>query len=145
TVLSTEYDAWSRYVNLRFKSDGLCQFRRQRYIFITSKFTFYQHLILPSIYGHHFRFFWIRTFDCYGVTRRNIGIDSTPLSSRIDCLAITLGSAISILLSPLIMPIIALSGVNGLSGFKNGIRFNWKYALILYIVGQIYVQGSVLL
>src|SRR5699024_5888894 len=68
-----------------------------------------------------------------------------PYPPELIVVAITLGSAISILLSPLIMPIIALSGVNGLSGFKNGIRFNWKYALILYIVGQIYVQGSVLL
>src|SRR5699024_10823988 len=41
-----------------------------------------------------------------------------PYPPELIVVAITLGSAISILLSPLIMPIIALSGVNGLSGFK---------------------------
>src|SRR5699024_3949548 len=68
-----------------------------------------------------------------------------PYPPELIVVAITLGSPISILLAPLIMQIIAYSGVNALRGFKNVIRFNWKYALILYIVGQIYVQRSVLL
>lgn len=67
------------------------------------------------------------------------GLD-LPYPPEVIVLAVTSGSAISILLSPLIMPIITLSSVNGLSGFKNGIGFNWKYALILYIVVQVYVQ-----
>ncbi|WP_370459694.1 hypothetical protein [Oceanobacillus sp. AG] len=67
-----------------------------------------------------------------------------PYPPEIIVLAVTSGSAISILLSPLIMPVITLNGANGLSGFKNGIRFNWKYALVLYVVVQIYVQLMVL-
>lgn len=63
-----------------------------------------------------------------------------PYPPEIIVLAVTSGSAVSILLSPLIMPVITLSAVNGLSGLKNGIRFNWKYALAIYIVVQIYVQ-----
>lgn len=68
-----------------------------------------------------------------------------PYPPELIVLTITLGSAISILLSPLIMPVIVLSGVNGLNGFKNGLQFNWKYACTLYIVGQLYVQGRILL
>jgi len=41
----------------------------------------------------------------------------------------------------MIMPIIVLSNLNGLSGFKNGIKFNLLYALVLYTIVQIYVQG----
>ncbi|MFC3041825.1 hypothetical protein ACFOGI_16440 [Virgibacillus xinjiangensis] len=66
-----------------------------------------------------------------------------PYPPELIVLAITTGSAISILLSPLIMPLIILSGANGLSGLKNGIIFNWKYALALYVGVQIYIQARV--
>ncbi|GAB3062551.1 hypothetical protein [Virgibacillus ainsalahensis] len=68
-----------------------------------------------------------------------------PYPPELIVLAITSGSAISILLSPLIMPLIVLSGENGLSGVKNGIMFNWKYALILYVIVQVYIQIMALL
>ncbi|MFC2949700.1 hypothetical protein [Virgibacillus sediminis] len=68
-----------------------------------------------------------------------------PYPPELIVLSITTGSAISILLSPLIMPLIILSGANGLSGFKNGILFNWKYALVLYIGVQIYIQMRIAL
>jgi hypothetical protein len=74
-----------------------------------------------------------------------LGSIHLPYPPELIVLAVTSGSAISILLSPLIMPIITLSGSNGLSGFTNGIRFNWKYALALYVVVQIYVQVRVFL
>lgn len=64
-----------------------------------------------------------------------------PYPPELIVLAISSGSAISILLSPMIMPIIVLSNLNGLSGFKNGIKFNLLYALVLYTIVQIYVQG----
>ncbi|ENH95561.1 hypothetical protein J416_15462 [Gracilibacillus halophilus YIM-C55.5] len=60
-------------------------------------------------------------------------------------LAITSGSTISIVLSPLIMPIIALSSVNGLSPVKNGVVFNWKFAFAIYVIVQIYIQGRLAL
>lgn len=63
-----------------------------------------------------------------------------PYPPELIVLAVTSGSAISILLSPLIMPVIMLSGMNGMSGFKNGIQFNWKYAVAIYVVTQIWVQ-----
>src|SRR5699024_3418747 len=47
-----------------------------------------------------------------------------PYPPEIIVLAITSGSAIAILLSPLIMPVITLSSANGLSGLKTGIRYN---------------------
>ncbi|OZU88051.1 hypothetical protein CIL03_13025 [Virgibacillus indicus] len=69
-------------------------------------------------------------------------LESIPLNypPEVIVLAITSGSAISILLSPLIMPLIVLSSENGLNAFKNGIRFNWKYASVLYVMVQVYVQ-----
>ncbi|WP_163536991.1 hypothetical protein [Gracilibacillus sp. YIM 98692] len=63
-----------------------------------------------------------------------------PYPPELIVLAISSGSAISILLSPLIMPLIALSSVNGLNPVKNGLQFNWKYGLTLYIMVQVYIQ-----
>src|SRR5699024_7042129 len=66
-----------------------------------------------------------------------------PYPPELIVLAVTSGSAISILLSPVIMPVIALSAVNGLSLFTNGIKFNWKYSIVLYSVIQLYIQMMV--
>ncbi|WP_249870399.1 hypothetical protein [Oceanobacillus saliphilus] len=66
-----------------------------------------------------------------------------PYPPELIVLAVTLGSSISILLSPVLMPIIVLSGENGLSGFKNGVKFNWKFALVLYVMVMGYVQWRV--
>lgn len=73
-----------------------------------------------------------------------LGSLDLPYPPEIIVLTVTSGSAISILLSPLIMPVITLSSVNGLSGIKNGIVFNWKYAVALYAVVQVYVQLMVM-
>ncbi len=66
-----------------------------------------------------------------------------PYPPELIVLAVTSGSVISILISPLIMPVIILSASNGLNGFKNGIRFNFKYAIVFYIMVQIYVQTMI--
>lgn len=63
-----------------------------------------------------------------------------PYPPELIVLTVSSGSAISILLSPMIMPIIVLSSANGLNGFKNGIGFNLKYALVIYVMVQVYVQ-----
>ncbi|SFB22251.1 hypothetical protein SAMN04488072_11073 [Lentibacillus halodurans] len=68
---------------------------------------------------------------------------SLPYPPELVVLSVTSGSAISILLSPLIMPVIVLSGTNGLSPFKNGIKFNYQYAIMLYVLVQVYVQWMV--
>lgn len=68
---------------------------------------------------------------------------SLPYPPELIVLTITSGSVISILLSPVIMPVIALSASNGLSLFKNGIQFNFKYAVVFYIIVQIYVQTMI--
>lgn len=68
---------------------------------------------------------------------------SLPYPPELIVLSVTSGSAISILLSPLIMPVIVLSGTNGLSPLKNGLKFNYKYAVVLYVMVQIYVQWMV--
>lgn len=63
-----------------------------------------------------------------------------PYPSELIVLAITSGSVISILISPMIMPLIILSATNGLSLFTNGIKFNWKFSILFYIVTQLYIQ-----
>src|SRR5699024_11197335 len=68
---------------------------------------------------------------------------SLPYSPELIVLAITSGNAISIMLSPLIMPVIILSSINGLSPIKNGFRFNYKYAIAFYVMVQVYIQTMV--
>lgn len=63
-----------------------------------------------------------------------------PYPPELIVLAVTLGSSISILLSPVIMPIIVLSGSNGLSGFKNGFQLNGIFAVVLYMIVMTYIQ-----
>ena len=63
-----------------------------------------------------------------------------PYPPELIVLAITSGSVISILISPVLMPLIVLSDSNGLNLFTNGIKSNWKYALAFFIVTQIYIQ-----
>lgn len=63
-----------------------------------------------------------------------------PYPPELIVLAITSGSVLSILLSPVIMPLIVLSASNGLSLFTNGIKFNWKYSIVFYLIVQIYLQ-----
>lgn len=68
---------------------------------------------------------------------------SFPYPPELIVLAVTSGSVISILISPLIMPVIVLSASNGLSLFTNGFKFNWKYAISFYMLVQIYLQLAV--
>ncbi|HLR73115.1 MAG TPA: hypothetical protein VK073_02775 [Pseudogracilibacillus sp.] len=63
-----------------------------------------------------------------------------PYPPELIVLAITSGSVLSILLSPVIMPLIVLSASNGLNLFTNGIKFNWKYCIAFYCVVQLYLQ-----
>ncbi|MCA0969293.1 hypothetical protein LCM20_01660 [Halobacillus litoralis] len=63
-----------------------------------------------------------------------------PYPPEIVVLGITSGSVISIMLSPLILPSIILSSVNGLSIIKNGLLFNFKYAIAFYFMVQLYLQ-----
>src|SRR5699024_4954266 len=67
----------------------------------------------------------------------NLGL---PYSTKIIVLTNTSGNVISILISPVIMPLIVLSASNGLSLFTNGFKFNWKYSLVFYAVTQLYIQ-----
>ncbi|MBX0359521.1 hypothetical protein [Halobacillus sp. Nhm2S1] len=71
------------------------------------------------------------------------GVD-LPYPPEIVVLGITSGSVISIMLSPLILPSIILSSVNKLSIIKNGLMFNYKYAIAFYVMVQIYLQLFVL-
>lgn len=66
-----------------------------------------------------------------------------PYPPELIVLAITSGSVLSILLSPVIMPLIVLSASNGLSLFTNGIKYNWKYCLVFYIITQLYIQSMI--
>lgn len=66
-----------------------------------------------------------------------------PYPPELIVLSVTSGSVISILLSPVVLPVIALSASNGLSMFTNGFKFNWKFSLAFYILVQIYLQTMV--
>ena len=68
---------------------------------------------------------------------------SFPYPAELIVLSVTSGSVISILISPLIMPVIVLSSANKLSLFMNGFKFNWKYAIAFYILVQLYIQIAV--
>lgn len=69
-----------------------------------------------------------------------LGEMALPYPPELLVLSITSGSAISILLSPFIMPVIVLSAENKLNSFTNGIKFNWKFALVFYLLVQFYIQ-----
>ncbi|MDQ0429801.1 hypothetical protein QOZ98_002629 [Planomicrobium stackebrandtii] len=63
-----------------------------------------------------------------------------PYPPELVVLAVTSGSVISIILSPFVMPVIILSSVNGLSGIRNGLQFNLKFAVAFYIMVQLFIQ-----
>ncbi|EGA90093.1 hypothetical protein GPDM_06930 [Planococcus donghaensis MPA1U2] len=63
-----------------------------------------------------------------------------PYPPELVVLAVTSGSVISIILSPFVMPVIILSSVNGLSGIRNGLQFNLKFAIAFYIMVQLFIQ-----
>jgi hypothetical protein len=66
-----------------------------------------------------------------------------PYPPELIVLAVTSGSVISILLSPFVMPVIILSSVNGLSGIRNGLQFNLKFAFAFYCLVQLFVQTMI--
>ena len=68
-----------------------------------------------------------------------------PYPPELIVLAITSGSVISILISPVLMPLIVLSDSNGLNLFTNGVKSNWKYSIVFFIVTQIYIQLMILI
>lgn len=67
-----------------------------------------------------------------------------PYSPELIVLAITSGSVISTIISPVVMPVIILSASNGLSILTNGIKANWKYSVTFYIIVQLYIQLRIL-
>ncbi|MGM8365814.1 hypothetical protein ACLIBG_10095 [Virgibacillus sp. W0181] len=66
-----------------------------------------------------------------------------PYPPELIVLAITSGSVITILLSPVVMPVIVLSGANGLGLFTNGVKFNIKYSIVFYVIVQVYIQTMI--
>lgn len=68
-----------------------------------------------------------------------------PYPPELVVLAVTSGSVISIILSPLVMPVIILSSMNGLSGIRNGLQFNLKFAIAFYFMIQFFIQTVILL
>lgn len=70
---------------------------------------------------------------------------SLPYPPELVVLSLTCGSVIAILLSPFVLSVIVLSGTNGLSVFKNGMKFNLIYAGVFYLLVQTYLQLVVVL
>ncbi|KGP70838.1 hypothetical protein [Pontibacillus yanchengensis] len=65
---------------------------------------------------------------------------SLPYPPEVIVIGITSGSVISIMLSPLILPVIVLSTTNQLGTIKNGFHFNIGYAISFYFLVQLYIQ-----
>ncbi len=63
-----------------------------------------------------------------------------PYSSELILLALTLGSSLTIMLSPLGIPVIILSNENGRTPWANSFKINWAYACTFYLFVEAYVQ-----
>lgn len=63
-----------------------------------------------------------------------------PYPPELIVFSLTIGSVMTIVTSPFMVGIILLSGQNGKSLIENGMRRNWAFAAVFYIVGQIYIQ-----
>src|SRR5690606_26581667 len=63
-----------------------------------------------------------------------------PYPPELIVLAINLGSSLSVLVSPLVIPVLFLSSVNNISPVKNSIKQNWLFAIGLYFIVQLYIQ-----
>lgn len=67
-----------------------------------------------------------------------------PYPPEVVVLAMTLGSALSVLISPLVLPVLFLSSVNGASPFKNSVQQNWSFAIAFYFIVELYIQMRIL-
>ncbi|MEQ6377194.1 hypothetical protein RZN25_10215 [Bacillaceae bacterium S4-13-56] len=70
---------------------------------------------------------------------------SLPYPPELVVLSMTSGSVISVVLSPMVIPIIILSATNGLGVIKNGFSFNLSYSIAFYLLVQIYIQTMLVL
>lgn len=68
-----------------------------------------------------------------------------PLPPELIVISLTMGSAITIMLSPSTIPLIILSASNGLSIFKNGFKFNLGFTFIFYLFVEVYIQLMLLI
>lgn len=66
-----------------------------------------------------------------------------PYPPELIVLALATGSVFAVLLSPMIVPAIVLSGENGRSPLKNSLISQWKFALLFYICTQAYIQAAI--
>ncbi|MEH7246867.1 hypothetical protein V7114_08820 [Neobacillus niacini] len=56
-------------------------------------------------------------------------------------LALTFGTVLSVLLSPLSVPGVLLSTINGLRPWENSIKNNFYYATVFFVIAEIYIFG----
>jgi hypothetical protein len=63
-----------------------------------------------------------------------------PYPPELIVLAMTLGSSLSVLISPLVIPVLFLSSVNGISLVQNSAKQNCLFAIGLYFIVQLYIQ-----
>lgn len=67
-----------------------------------------------------------------------------PYPPEVIVLALTLGSSLSVMISPLVIPVLFLSSVNGIHPVKNSVKQNWKFALAFYFIVELYIQLRIL-
>lgn len=63
-----------------------------------------------------------------------------PYPPELILLSLTMGSVITILLSPLVIPVIIISNENGRTPWQNAFKSNWAYAIVFYFVVETYAQ-----
>lgn len=63
-----------------------------------------------------------------------------PYPPELIVLSLTTGSAITVFLSPFILPNIVLSSANNISQWKNGLKFNLGYSIVFYLMIQAYLM-----
>jgi len=67
-----------------------------------------------------------------------------PYPPELIVLAMTLGSTLSVMISPLVAPVLFLSSMNKLSPFENSAKQNWLFALSFYLLVELYIQFRIL-
>ncbi len=65
---------------------------------------------------------------------------SLPYPPDLLLLSLTLGSCLTIMLSPLGIPVIVLSSENKRTPLNNSLKMNWRYACCFYVIVQLYIQ-----
>lgn len=66
-----------------------------------------------------------------------------PYPPELIVLSLSTETVFAILLSPVIVTSLIISSLNGRTPWENSFQSNWRFALLFYIVSQVYIQFMV--